>query len=494
MPPPRAIVATTIICLLAALAGVAAGTQPGSRPRGGGSKLGNDTVPPPANDVPAHPHTVILGRPTDRGVTVRVWLAEAAEACLEHGPAPDALTTRTPAVPIAAGEVRDFVLDGLAADTRHHYRLRYRTAGGTETVVPPGTFHTCRAAGSPFVFTVTSDSHLDENTSGEVYLRTLANAAADRPDFHLELGDTFMTGKYARPEIAEAQYLAQRYYLGSLCHSAALFLALGNHDGEGGGRRSTAWATATRTRLFPNPVPDGFYTGNDREEPDVGLPGNHYQWTWGDAQFIVLDPFRATTARGRDGDHWAWTLGEEQYRWLRDALTAPAAYRFVFIHHLVGGTPPHARGGIEAAPYWEWGGRGSSGEAEFAARRPGWEAPIHELLVRHGATVVFHGHDHMFAKQELDGVVYQLVPQPGHRRGGQTSSAAEYGYLAGEIQPSSGHLRVRVGPDEARIDYVRAFVRAADRDRGEATAGANGTVTYSYVVRPSGPEAGPAAR
>jgi len=454
--------------------------------RGGGSRLGNYTTPPPANNVPDHPHTVILGRPTDDGVTIRVRLRDAGEAHVEHGAIPDAMAERTDTIRFAAGETHDFVLDGLAPNARHHYALRYRTVGGDETVVPAGTFHTRRAAGSPFVFTVTSDSHLDENTSGAVYLRTLANAAADQPDFHFELGDTFMTGKYARPEIAEAQYLAQRYYLGSLCHSAALFLALGNHDGEGGGRRSTEWATATRTRLFPNPFPDGFYTGNDRAEPVVGLPQNYYQWSWGDAQCIVLDPFRATTGRSRDGDGWAFTLGEEQYRWLRESLSSvDARYRFVFLHHLVGGTPPHSRGGVEAAPYWEWGGKGASGEDAFAERRPGWEAPIHDLLVRHGVSVVFHGHDHLFAKQDLDGIVYQLVPQPGHRRAGNTSSAAEYGYLAGEIQPSSGHLRVRVGADETRVDYVRAFLREDRREDGDGGAGVNGSVSYSYVVAPT---------
>ena len=490
-----------VVCLVLLGAGrVAVGTEPDDtppsaredrrregrkEPRGGGSRLGNYTVPPPANDVPPHPHTVILGRPTARGVTVRVRLRDRAEAFVEHGPSADVLDGRTEAIPFAAGETHDFVLDGLAADARHHYRLRYRSADGAETAAPVATFHTRRAEGSPFVFTVTSDSHLDENTSGAVYLRTLANAAADRPDFHLELGDTFMTGKYARPEIAEAQYLAQRYYLGSLCHSAALFLVLGNHDGEGAGRRTTAWATATRKRLFPNPLPDGFYTGNDREEPDVGLPENHYQWTWGDAQFIVLDPFRATTQRARDGDGWAWTLGEEQYRWLRESLAAVTPrYRFVFIHHLVGGAPPHSRGGIEAAPYWEWGGKGASGADEFASRRPGWEAPIHDLLVRHGASVVFHGHDHMFARQELDGVVYQLVPQPGHRRAGHTQNAVEYGYLTGEIQPSSGHLRVRVAPEETRIDYVRAFLAPGDGGVADGGAGVNAAVSFSSVVGP----------
>ena len=481
--------------------GAERGDQPGG-PRGNGSRLGNYTEPPAANRVPDHPFTIVLGRPTDRSVTLRVRIHTDAEAFIEHGRDPAALTTRSTAVVFAAGDARDVVLEALEPDTRYHYRLVFRTPAGAETTSPVHTFHTCRTRGAPFVFTVTSDSHLDENTSGAVYLRTLANAAVDRPDFHFELGDTFMTGKYARPEISEAQYLAQRYYLGSLCHSAALFLALGNHDGEGSGRRTTAWATATRKRLFPNPAPDGFYTGNDEADPDGGFPEDYYQWTWGDAQFIVLDPFRYTTSRARDGDNWSWTLGERQYEWLRTALaTVPARYRFVFIHHLVGGAPPHSRGGVEAAPYWEWGGKGASGEDEFAARRPGWEAPIHDLLVRHGGSIVFHGHDHMFVKQDLDGIVYQLVPQPGHRRAGHTTNAKEYGYLTGETQPSSGHLRIRVGPDEARVDYVRAFLREADGNdaRGGApaggttdgAAGTNASVSYTYVVPArGGPPAG----
>jgi hypothetical protein len=38
--------------------------------------------------------------------------------------------------------------------------------------------------------------------------------------------------------------------------------------------------------------------------------------------------------------------------------------------------------------------------------------PIHQLLVRNKVAAVFHGHDHLFAKQDLDGIVYQEVPQP----------------------------------------------------------------------------------
>ena len=136
------------------------------------------------------------------------------------------------------------------------------------------------------------------------------------------------------------------------------------------------------------------------------------------------------------------------------------------------------RGGSEAAPFWEWGGKGASGEDEFETKRPGWAKPIHQLLVDNGVTVVFHGHDHMFIKQELDGIVYQLVPQPGHRRFGNTRSAPEYGSLSGEIQSSSGHVRVRVDGDSARIDYVRAYL-----PNDETVNRKNGEISHAYMLK-----------
>ncbi len=87
----------------------------------------------------------------------------------------------------------------------------------------------------------------------------------------------------------------------------------------------------------------------------------------------------------------------------------------------------------------------------------------------------------MFTKQDLDGIVCQLVPQPGHPRFGNTKSAAEYGYISGEKQSSSGHVRVRVrvrvNGDSARVDYVRAYLpRSGSPDR------TNGDVSYSYML------------
>jgi hypothetical protein len=110
---------------------------------------------------------------------------------------------------------------------------------------------------------------------------------------------------------------------------------------------------------------------------------------------------------------------------------------------------------VEAVPYFEWGGRDRGGADAFAEKRPGWPMPIHALLVRHGVDFVFHGHDHFYARQEVDGIVHQLVPQPGHRGEGSVRQAAEYGYVNGDLRPGSGYLRVAVSRDGVAVEFIR---------------------------------------
>jgi hypothetical protein len=270
-------------------------------------------------DVPAQPVDVILARPTDTAVTLSVLAYLDEEGQVSYGTDKDQLTRRTPLAQFPNGEPVEIVLDSLQPNTRYHYQLALETTDSSRRV--EGTFHTRRSRGHPFVFTVQADSHLDQNTSPDVYVNTVRNALADNPDFHIDLGDTFMTGKYQGDNPTEL-YLAQRYYFGRLCHSAPLLFTLGNHDGEPGSRgRPRTEAVLLRKKYFPNPVPDDFYTGNRREEPGIGLLQDYYAWEWGDALFVVLDPFWFTARQQGGGrDNWHRTLGEAQYRWLQATL------------------------------------------------------------------------------------------------------------------------------------------------------------------------------
>jgi hypothetical protein len=121
---------------------------------------------------------------------------------------------------------------------------------------------------------------------------------------------------------------------------------------------------------------------------------------------------------------------------------------------LTGSNQEGGRGGAEAAYYQEWGGHDINGNDTFAKNRPGWEMPIHRLLVETGVSAVFHGHDHFYARQELDGILYQLVPQPAHQNE-HSHHATEYGYKEGLFLPSSGYLRVKIAPEKATVDYIR---------------------------------------
>lgn len=411
----------------------------GAEPRGGPTGVFR-------TDVPAEPFTLILGRPTRSSVAVSVLTATDTEGFIRYGAASDPCTNRTETVGFKAGEPRVVTLDGLGADIGYRYVFCLRPASSPVFQTSAAhTFRTQRPPGAAFTFTVTADSHLDENTDPALYATTLRGALADCPDFHIDLGDTFMTGKRRDgPELALPQYLAQRYYFGLLCSSAPLFLVLGNHDGETG--RDTDVATRMRTSLFPNPLPNGFYTGS--------TGGNYYAWQWGDALFVVLDPFRYSErpTRGVQGGGWSFTLGRAQYDWLQETLEGSGVrFKLVFIHHLVGGGDRQGRGGAEAVSFFEWGGRDLDGRDVFAERRPGWPMPVHALLLKHDVTAVFHGHDHFFARQEADGILYQLVPQPGHPGEGSIQSARAYGYASGELLPGSGYLCVTVSDAKVTV-------------------------------------------
>ncbi len=452
--------------------------SPARRPPSG--QEGGVRMPTPAfqTEVPPEDWNAVLGRPTRDSITLSLLARRELEVCVDHGVRSDALTQSTPVRMLRAGEPLEFLLSGLPAGT-NHYRVRTRSPGEADwTLGETRRFTTARALGEAFTFTVQADPHLDYGTDLAVYGKSLRNAVDSGTDFHVDLGDTFMTDKYAEFHEALPQYRAQRHWLGQVGRQAAVFLVLGNHDGEQPGRGGAGadsmpvWSNLQRKRHFPNPVPDGFYTGNEVPHPVAGLLQDYYAWHWGDALFVVLDPFWFST-RTRGGDNWSRTLGERQYRWLQQTLeTSRARFRFVFLHHLAGGESREGRGGAEASRLFEWGGLEPDGKDGFATHRPGWNLPVHDLLVRNGVTAVFHGHDHFYARQQRDGMLYVLVPQPGHRRYDPPRSAAEYGYRQGEIQGPSGILRVRVSPEAARMEYVRAYPDAAEspsRRTGDVT-------------------------
>lgn len=450
--------------------------------------------------------SLILGNPAPQSVVASILSDVVLEGYLEYGSSPGSYTLQTAQVSMGAGTPAAITMDRLPTDSTVYYRFRYRTPGNTEYLAwEEASFHTPRAPGSAFTFTVQADPHVgDTGFVPDLYLRTLSNILAVQPDFHLDLGDTFLTEKLAQTEQEEvATFAAHRPYFGVTGPSAPLFLVNGNHEGELGWEKDgTANCLAVRSTLdrrtwYPCPVPGSFYSGSAVPEPWVGVRDSYCAWTWGDALFIVLDPFWYTTGKpnGTTIDNWGWTLGKAQYDWLKTTLeTSTARFRFVFIHHLVGGLDSEARGGAEAATLYEWGGHNRDGSDGFAANRPGWAMPIHDLLKANGVNIVFHGHDHFFAKQVVDGIVYQECPRPSFNQANVSADATAAGYLSGDILASPGHLRVQVSSSSVTVDYIRSSLTDPGNNATVACtytlSPSSGKPTASFSFLPSGPEAG----
>ena len=96
-------------------------------------------------------------------------------------------------------------------------------------------------------------------------------------------------------------------------------------------------------------------------------------------------------------------------------------------------------------------------------------------MVQHGVTIFFQGHDHLYARQERDGVVYQEVPNPADQ--GYVAYNQEH-YRSGVTLANSGHLRVTVSAEEVKVDYVRCYLPKDETDKQKS-----GEVAHSYTVR-----------
>ena len=351
----------------------------------------------------------------------------------------------------------ELALDGLLPATRYWWRVRDAATTG-----PEHSFVTRRPPGSSFTFNIQGDSHperVGKMFNAALYERTLRGAAGDAPDFYLTLGDDFSVDTLRTVNAAAVRdlYVRQRSWLGLV--GAPLFLVNGNHEQaarcnlDGSATNCAVFAGRARAKFFPLPAPDGFYTGDAEPVEHIGLLRDYYAWTWGDALFVVIDPYwhSPVAVDGRPRDLTKATLGDAQLQWLTKTLTeSKARWKFVFAHH-VNGT---GRGGVECAGQGEWGRK------------------IHPLFVKTGVTIFFQGHDHLFARQEKDGVVYQEVPNPAD----DTYTAFNRdAYRSGEVLPNSGHLRVTVAPQNVRVDYVRAFLPGA---------GTNGTIAATYTISP----------
>lgn len=386
----------------------------------------------------------LVGAVSSSGFTIAISATSAVKAYIEYGYTKNSIEGKTQLIDIAKGATQNFSIANLKANTLIYYKVRYAIGNSrnyaslTQRSVKTAVIETKTSN----VFAIQADPHMDENSSADVYDGTLKQIVAASPAFLMDLGDIFMVDKL--PNKSEANIrarfeLMKGYYqkLGSI----PLKICLGNHDGELG--YSSFNTKKYRKEYFPEETGELAY----------------YSFTGPDQLHIVLDPFTYTMKNPTTAG-WEWTLGKTQYDWLVETLkNSKEKHKFIYIHHLLVGDQT-SRGGIEIAKKNEWGGNNNDGTYGFDASRPGWGKPIHQLLLDYKVGFVFKGHDHLYVKQELDGVIYQTVPQPSHP--GEKINVNQYGYISGKGVGGSGYLKVSTSGDQAKVDFILFDGKVAD--------------------------------
>ena len=356
-----------------------------------------------------------------------------------------------------ASDLAQWRVGGLAPGRAYEFEIRVvavRPADdGPHRLLYSGRAVTTPVAGTPFSFALITDSHIapedplpDTTPVSPSVDSTLASVAADvrtvDPDFVIDLGDTLDFHQFGfndpPPDSAWTRlgYLKYRTLLGDMLRRAAHFPVIGNWDGETGCFTNEEIERSRSQRLLYLPGPD------DQTYAEGGSPTqDYYAFTWGDALFVVLNVMTYTPTchrlGGAPGLPDDWTLGAAQLAWLDRTLAgATAKWRFLFIHHTVGG----AAGDFDNSAYGRGGGQ---------AANVGEQAVIHDMMRRYGAQVFFYAHDHVFTDMVVDGIHYTL---PGSAGAPWKFVPSETGYET--YWPDSGFARVQVAPDSVRVDFI----------------------------------------
>jgi hypothetical protein len=449
----------------------------------------------PAANTKAFPGTLILGSPSADSIALNLLAFCSLDFYIEYGKTQGSYSWHTNVHTLSKDQPLTIDISGLDKDSLYYYRVCHRVSGQSDYLAGTEfTFRTQRAPGSIFSFGVQGDSHperLNKMFDPDLYTQNMNNVIKAQPDFYFTMGDDFSIEKLIDDkELSQTSvnlvYAYQRAFLGIAGQSSPIFMINGNHEQaakyllDSTPNNAAVLAGIAKNNYYPLPAPGSFYSGDSEQVQYIGYLRDYYAWTWGDALFVVIDPYWHSSvavdnvAGGGDkrSNMWDITLGDVQYNWFKQTLeSSKAKYKFVFTHQVLG----TGRGGIELAGLYEWGGKNSKGVNEFAKMRPSWEMPIHELMVKNGVNIFFHAHDHLFAQQELDGVIYQSVPIPADPTYTAFNSEA---FKSGKILPNSGFLNVIVSPDNVRVDYIRAFL-----PKDQSLSQLNGQNSYSYVIK-----------
>ncbi len=153
---------------------------------------------------------------------------------------------------------------------------------------------------------------------------------------------------------------------------------------------------------------------NDHGIADVLAAANQpdhkvfFSFEWGDATFVVLDPYFYTEYQPSHCDEGSYTLGPEQTAWFKNILAeSNSTWVLVFMHQT---------GATQEDPYWDWRdlyrcyGRGGVQSLQSSHKTSALTDELIADMSERDNIVVFTGHDHIGAYNNFNGIHFISVP------------------------------------------------------------------------------------
>ena len=402
---------------------------------------------------------VLAGRPTASSVTLNVIPRSNVPWIVEWGQKPESLPYHSKKQETPSGQPVEMSIENLEPSTAYYYRIRNISENlHQKSPAFRGTFHTQRTNEESFVFTVTTDSHLVPHyprSPVSPFAEVIARLNAEKTDFHITLGDEAMTHAVGIGMIAGNQpdadlcYENFRKHYETSAKKTPFFYCIGNHEGEGfidehfgHSYQLAKISQKARMKHIPNPLPGTYPEGGSQTS-------NYFAWTWGDALFIVIDPYTYSTTNPIKPEDW--TLGQNQMKWLESVLmNSTKKWKILFQHQLVGGS-------VFPQNYGSYGQFRNYGRGGSAFARVGEQQKIHDLMIKYRGNIIFKGHDHVYADEEVDGIRYITCGRTLGKRNKkqQWVSLDDFSKLyPGGFDCTHGYTRVKVAPDGVTVTYI----------------------------------------
>jgi len=290
----------------------------------------NAQIPPKPSIIAVGPYLQYMTR---TNVSILWETSEAATSVVEYGEQTP-LTNR--AFVEGQSEMHEVRLERLKPQTNYFYRVLSKGASGEESASEVYSFQTAPEEEVAYAFGVISDTQ----TNPPVWGRISTLLFAERPNFVVHAGD--IVGDGTKKEQWTNDFLKPAH---ALMSRVPIFAILGNHDKD----------DANYYRYIANPSPE-----------------HHYTFTYGNAQFFMIDTSRSVRP------------GSDQYQWLEHELDrSKATWKFAVHHH-----PPYSSDENDYGDTWK--GQSAWGDAKVR--------PLVGLYEKYGLDMCFVGHIHDYER------------------------------------------------------------------------------------------------